>query len=305
MKPDMIILAAGMGSRYGGIKQIDPMTPHNEGIINFLAYDAARSGFGRIIFLIRKEIEEDFRMCIGERVARGIEVQYAFQSQDAFLPQGFDLPSERRKPWGTAHATLCAAVTTDRHYAVLNADDFYGCDAIGKIGKFLSGRTTTGEYSMAGYRLKNTLSEYGSVSRGICETDDGRFLREICEHTEIEIQREGIISKLPEQNRLLTGEEYASMNLFGFTTDFTKHLEKLFHDFIGNMKNPLTDEFYLPLALDVLLKEGKVAMEILPTEFRWFGVTYPEDKPRVKERINELVVGGAYPSPLSEEGQGC
>ena len=304
MKPTLVIMAAGMGSRYGGLKQIDPVGPGGELIIDYSIYDALRAGFGKIIFVIKKSIEADFLEIIGNRIAKQCETAYAFQEVEA-LSAGYRLPEGRSKPWGTGHATLiCRQVVADP-FAVINADDFYGATSFEAMAGYLSTlqeSESAGHYGMIGYALKNTLTENGHVARGVCEVDTEGNLTNICERTRI--RKFGRTAKYS-RDEGQTWEELplnstVSMNLWGFTPDIFEKLEKSFHLFLSQMKNPQKDEFFLPEVVNRLLKTGEAAVRVIPTAERWVGVTYREDKPAVQNYIAGLISAGQYPQKLWE-----
>lgn len=300
----MIILAAGMGSRYGGLKQLDPMTGHGEFIPDFSVYDAKRAGFDRVVFIIKKEHEELFRQTIGNRISKQIKVDYVYQSVD-MVPAGVKVPEGRVKPWGTGHALLCAkdAVGGDT-LAVINADDFYGADAYRQVGAFLKSRSPEeSEFCMAGYVLKNTLSENGSVSRGICQTDDSGYLTDVVERTKIYQTKDGE-TVFEENGRISPTDEngWVSMNFWGFTPAIFPLLEHGFAEFFEKNSGDLEKkEFYLSMCVGEAVKSGQCRVRVLPTDAKWYGVTYPEDKPAVVAAIAGLAESGAYPDGLFGE----
>ena len=290
MKPTLVILAAGMGSRYGGLKQLDPVGPSGETILDYSIYDAIRAGFGKVVFVIRHEMEAAFRESVGSKYADKIPVTYAFQSLDD-LPSGFSVPPERAKPWGTAHAIRAAR-------AAINADDFYGRDAFAQLGAFLSQPQPSCHFAMVGYLLKQTLSDNGSVARGICELDDRHCLRHVRELTKLVRTPEGAENQGADGVEKFTGEERVSMNLWGFGTELFDALEARFPDFLRQHANEPKAEWYIPFVVDELIQEGKATVAVLPTASSWFGVTYREDKPFVVASINRLVEAGEYPARL-------
>jgi NDP-sugar pyrophosphorylase family protein len=301
MKPTLLILAAGMGSRYGGLKQLDGMGPHGEVVLDYSVFDAIRAGFGKVVFVIRRDFEEQFRNQVGKRFANEIKVDYAFQDLHD-LPAGFSLPEGRTKPWGTAHAVLAAESVVHEPFLMINADDFYGRDAFTKIAVDLSTpRTEDGKshYSMVGFYLKNTLSDHGSVARGVCTRDASGMLASVTEMTKIfktdtgAENRENADAPVP-----LTGEEVVSMNFFGFTPDIFGHLRAAFTDFLKANGTDLKAECFVPKEVDVLIKAGKADVRVLESTGKWFGVTYPEDKAEVVGAIKALTEAGEYPSPL-------
>jgi ParB/RepB/Spo0J family partition protein len=297
----LIVLAAGMGSRYGGLKQIDPIGPNGEIIIDYSLYDAKLAGFNKIVFVIRKDIEEVFKNRIGKQAEKDFQVFYVFQELDKGLPVWFKLSQERKKPWGTGHAILLCKDEISSNFAIINSDDFYGRDAFIKMAnalKNLSDEENLYHYLMIGYLLKNTLSEFGSVSRGVCETMDQKYLKDIKERTKIQKFDDGIKYEENDNWYSLSGEEIVSMNFFGFTPSIFYELETRFYRFLMNINNPEKDEFYIPEVVGQLIRENKAKVEILPTEALWFGVTYPEDKELVKRKIEELINRNIYPKDL-------
>ena len=293
-KPSLLVLAAGMGSRYGGLKQLDPVGPGGETLLDYSVYDAIRAGFDRVVFLIRRDIEKEFRGQIGSRYAGKIEVDYAFQELDA-LPAGFKPPAGRTKPWGTAHAIWCARHALSGPFAAINADDFYGEAAFRQIGAFLqsvsiSARPAT--FSMAGYRLDKTLSEHGTVARGICQVGADGLLREIEELTDIARRADGHIAC---GERILAGDVPVSMNFWGFTPQVFPLLDKILCDFLARYATSEKSEHYIPSAVAEMIAAGDASVRVVPTDSDWFGVTYRDDKPRVVESIRRLVNEGRYP----------
>ncbi len=302
MKPALVVLAAGMGSRYGSLKQMDGVGPHGEAIIDYSIYDAVRAGFGKVVFVIRHSFEKEFcEVFSAEHFGGKIEVEYVFQELD-YLPEGFVLPEGRIKPWGTGHAILMAAKAVNTPFAVINADDFYGKEGYQVLADYLrSVEGKTGAYCMVGYNLKNTLSDYGTVSRGECTVDAEGNLVSIVERTAIERLPDGNVAyKENEQIHLIDENTVVSMNLFGFTPDFFTESDRLFKDFLSNpanMANPKA-EFFIPLAVNTLINERKAKLQVLSSDAKWFGVTYKEDKPMVMEAIRKLIETGVYPEQL-------
>lgn len=304
-KPVLVIMAAGMGSRYGGLKQIDPVDPDGHIIMDFSLYDAKLAGFEKVIFLIKKENEAVFKESIGKRMEQYMQVEYAYQELDK-LPEGYQVPEGRKKPFGTGHAILCCKDAVDgAPFAVINADDFYGRDAYAKIYNYLSGHAEdTYKYAMVGYILENTLTENGHVARGICETDAQDHLVSITERTRIE--RRGDIAAFTEDDgetwTQIPAGSTVSMNLWGFTADIMDELEARFPKFLDENleKNPLKSEFFLPSVVGELLAEDKAVVEVLKSEDRWYGVTYKEDKAVVEEAVSEMKRSGRYPAKLWE-----
>ncbi|MEN8155459.1 MAG: sugar phosphate nucleotidyltransferase [Bacteroidota bacterium] len=300
MKTTLLILAAGMGSRYGGMKQVDPFGPSGETITDYSIYDALQAGFDRFVFVISPRMEEDFKTSYVEKFPSHVEVDYVIQSVDD-IPDGLTMPEERVKPWGTAHAVLMAKDAIKEPFAVINADDYYGKRSYQIMHDFLI-RTTEevpGQYCMVGFELQKTVSEHGSVARGICQVNEHGFLNGMIERTKIFLQNGEIVFE--EEDGLvhkLAPMDTVSMNLFGFTPDFFGHIETTFVDFIKeNLQNPRA-ELYIPLVVDQLINKGVARMSVLQTPENWFGVTYQEDKPKVLKAIRDLVDSGAYPESL-------
>ena len=301
-KITLVIMAAGMGSRYGGLKQIDPVDEQGNKIIDFSIYDAIRAGFKKVVFIIKKENEHDFKTLIGDRVKDRIEVEYVFQELTD-IPKGSGVPEGRVKPWGTAHAVLSCRGIIDGPFAVINADDFYGREAFKLICDFLSGLKpgAEGEYAMVGYKIENTLTENGYVSRGICSTDDNGYLKDIVERTHIEKRNGGAaFTEDGEHYTDISPESIVSMNLWGFSKGFIDEINLSFERFFKETVpgNPLKAEHYLPGVVDELLKAGRAKVKVLRSSDRWFGVTYKEDKPFVEESIRKLKEKGEYPDKL-------
>lgn len=299
MKPTLLILAAGMGSRYGSLKQIDKFGPAGEAIIEYSIYDAIRAGFGKVVFVIRAEIEDDFRAFFEPKLSGKVQTAYAFQELDN-LPQGVSLPANRQKPWGTAHAVMVAKTLIGEPFAVINADDFYGQQAYEVLATFLKNTKNESEaYGMVGYKLENTLSDYGSVSRGICTTDENSLLTSIVEHTKVARQAGGnIVGNEKNQQQLLRADHIASMNMMGFSPLFFTHCERYFAEFVARELHNPTAEFYLPYVVNQLINTKTSTMRMLPTNAKWFGVTYKEDKKTATQKIAELVKSGVYPNNL-------
>ena len=299
----LVILAAGMGSRYGGLKQLDPMTKNGEFILDFSVFDAKRAGFDKVVFIIKEEMQELCAETVGNRISRQIKVAYAYQKPDALLPAGYTVPEGRVKPWGTGHALLCARQAVgDDTMMVINADDFYGKETFNAISSYLKKADKgTSAFCMAGYVLKNTLTENGSVSRGICEVDEQGHLESITERTKIYRNEDGAVVFEEEGVRYPTNEQgYCSMNCWGFTPAIFDYLEEGFADFMASKGDQLKAEFYLPSAVDRAMKQGKCTVSVLPTEAKWYGVTYPEDKEYVMSSIKALIEEGTYPDGLFE-----
>lgn len=304
MKPTLVVLAAGMGSRYGSLKQMDGVGPNNEAIIDYSIYDALRAGFGKVVFIIRHSFEKEFKEVFSSAHFGGkVETEFVFQELDS-LPEGFKVPEGRTKPWGTCHAVMMAAPVVDTPFAVINSDDFYGRDGYFVLADYL--RKTEGRkgmYSMVGYSLRNTLSDYGTVSRGECRVDWNGNLESIVERTAIERTDDGRIVYRDNSGQHALGEDTTvSMNLFGFTQDFFLEAERLFRQFLSdpaNMSNPKS-EFFIPLAVNTLINEHKATLKVLESDAQWFGVTYKEDRPYVVGRIRRLIDEGIYPERLWE-----
>lgn len=300
MKPTLLVLAAGMGSRYGGLKQIDKLGPSGETIIDYSIYDAIQAGFGRVVMVIRKSIEADFKEVFLNKYKGKIDISYVLQEVE-YVPEGLTYTPERVKPWGTAHAVLMAADAIKEPFAVINGDDFYGADAFRTMGKFLSQITDmeARTYSMVGYPLANTLSEYGTVARGVCEVEGSGFLTGVVERTSIS-RIDGVIQYKDEAGSLHPVPEASavSMNFWGFTPSFFGYLRSMFADFVKeNGMNPKS-EFFIPLVANKLVKSEEATIKVLNTQAEWFGVTYKEDRPWVVARFETLAKEGIYPSPL-------
>ena len=300
-KPVLVIMAAGMGSRYGGLKQIDPVDPEGHIIMDFSIYDAQRAGFEEVVFVIRRENEQLFREAIGDRVSRKMKVKYAFQELSD-LPEGFQVPEGRTKPWGTGHAVLSAAAVTDGPFAVINADDYYGEQAFRLIYDYLMNmqeKNWHDRYVMVGYLLKNTLTENGSVSRGICTTSPDGYLETIVERTRIIRTPEGAAFSEDEGASwtAVDPDSIVSMNVWGFPADFMNELKERFPGFLKENleKNPLKCEIYLPFVVNDLMKEGKARVQVLTTPDLWHGITYHQDKADFEQAVQELKNKGVYP----------
>ena len=296
----LLVLAAGMGSRYGGLKQLDSVGPNGETVIDYSVFDAIRAGFNKVVFIIREDFKEEFKLSIGEKFQDRIEVEYAFQKLDE-LPPGYTIPNDRTKPWGTGHAILSAMQTVRDPFAVINADDFYGQLAYQKIYNYLSEipvDALPANYCMVGYPLKNTLSEHGSVSRGICSVSEDDKLNSVRELTHIVKKHSEIFNEVNGEKESLTGGEVVSMNMWGFSPQVFIQLERLFSEFLKENLNVLSSEFYIPFAVDNLIQSGTATVEVLETTEKWFGVTYQEDKVQVQKAILSLIQYGDYPSSI-------
>ena len=299
MKPTLIILAAGMGSRYGGLKQLDGVGPNGETILDYSVYDAVKGGFGKVVFVVRKNFRKEFEEKIASKYQGHIEVAFVEQELDK-LPYGFTLKPGREKPWGTAHAMLMAADTVDTPAAVINADDFYGQQSFKVLGDFLKENAgQNGKYCMVGFYLNKTLSENGEVSRGICTVDSENYLTTVEEHHKI-TDKNGEISGIGMDGNIhtLPQDAYASMNMWGFTPDIFPHTEKLFIDFLKVNENKPKKEFYIPFVVNNAIETGKCSVKVLSTPDKWFGVTFQEDRPTVVEKLKKMTEEGLYPSPL-------
>lgn len=301
-------MAAGMGSRYGGLKQIDPVGPNGEIILDYSAYDALRAGFDKIVFVIRRDLEEMFREKVGRNLEHRTDVAYVFQDID-MLPAGFSVPEGRVKPWGTGHAVMVCKGAVDTPFAAINADDYYGSSAFQTIGDYLrTARDHNGlyDYCMVGYALSNTVSEHGSVARGICEVTEDGLLTDLRERTRIEQFPDGIRYTENGADWVdLPPDAIASMNFWGFTPSFLDELEAAFPVFLRkSADNPLKAEYFLPEVVGDLAKAGKAKVRVLPTGEKWFGVTYQEDRPLIQNAMRELIRAGVYPDKLWEtEGE--
>lgn len=305
MKPTLLVLAAGMGSRYGGLKQMDPMGPNGETVLDYSVYDAIRAGFGRVVFIIREDFAEAFRQGVGSRFSDRIQVDYAFQRLDD-VPEGFQIPEGRVKPWGTAHAVRAARHLVKESFAVINADDFYGRDAYDRAAAFLGQTPPEGgraHYAMVGYPLVNTLSDHGDVNRGICTRDDQCLLSTVEEYVKIEREPDGKVrgNSLDGSRREVCENSPVSMNFWAFSHCFFDHLEVEFTHFIENFGTLEKSENYIPTVVDALIRAGKADCSVLDTTSHWFGVTYPEDKPHVVASILKLIENGEYPENLSQD----
>jgi hypothetical protein len=300
MQTTLLILAAGMGSRYGGMKQVDPFGPSGETITDYSIYDAYRAGFRRFVFVISPKMEEDFKTNYVKKFPAHIKVDYVIQSVSN-IPEGLTLPTDRVKPWGTAHAVLMAKDAINEPFAVINADDYYGRESYQIMQNFLvsTSENDPGHYCMVGFQLQNTVSEHGSVARGVCKVDEQGYLAGMVERTKIFLEDGNIVYE--DEDGSVNGldpMDTVSMNLFGFTADFFPHAEEIFGEFIKvNINNPKA-EFFIPLAVDELIAAGLSKMSVLQTPASWFGVTYQDDKPKVLKAIRELVDNGVYPESL-------
>ena len=286
-KATLVVMAAGMGSRFGGLKQVEPVGPDGQAILDFSVYDAKKAGFNKVVFIIKESIEKDFKELVGQRIEKQIDVDYAFQ-ETYKLPDGFICPADREKPWGTAHAVYCAKDKVTTPFAVINADDYYGADAFKKIYEHL--KTESDDYCMVGFRLANTLTENGSVSRGVCTVENGK-LREIVERTKI------VDCKYTEDGENwtpLSPDTVVSMNMWGFNTDIFDYIDRDLNEFLKEKINVPKSEFYLPSVVSKLISTGEKDVTVLNSEDKWYGVTYKEDKESVVAAIKQKIENGEY-----------
>jgi NDP-sugar pyrophosphorylase family protein len=298
MKPTLLVLAAGMGTRYGGNKQLDEVGPSGETIIDYSIYDAIRAGFGKIVFVIRRDIEEQVRERFVDRLQGKIEVDYVFQ-EITNLPEGVKVAQDRQKPWGTSHAILVTKDKIKEPFGVINADDYYGVESFKILRDFLVNDKEPNNYCIVGYKLGNTLSDHGHVNRGVCKAGDDGLLRHIVETRQIEKTREGATAPGPDGNPIqFTGNEIVSMNLWGFKPSCYDFLGKEFRNFIDNFGMDLKSELDIPTSVDKFVKNGEITIKILMSNERWFGVTYREDKPFVVESIKKMIRKGIYPARI-------
>lgn len=302
MKPTLLVLAAGMGSRYGGVKQIDSVGKNGECLLDFAAYDAKESGFGKVVYIIRKDIEKDFRERLFDRVARNFDAEYVFQSYESLLTEEQKrLSANRIKPWGTAHAVLCAEKAIKTPFAVINSDDYYGRQAFETLGKYLSSiESDSSEHAMIGYVLDKTMSKSGSVSRGVCTVEDGK-LKSIVENLKIYYEDNKIISEWTDKKVTLTGKEWVSMNLFGFSLKAFERFNSYWQDFITNNVSAEKTEALLPVAASDIIKNNEGIIKFFTSSEKWFGMTYPEDREIVKSEIAKKIEVGYYPKMLWEK----
>ena len=301
-EPLLLIMAAGMGSRYGGLKQMDPVGPAGEVILDYSIFDAKRAGFKRVIFLIKHEIEEDFKRLVGQRLEKQIEVRYAFQQVDK-IPAPFTVPEGRVKPWGTGHAVLCCKELIDAPFAVINADDYYGVDAFQTAYDALTKLEDNdkAQYVMVGYKVTNTLTENGHVARGVCSVDEKGYLTDIHERTHIISTGDGpLYTEDMQTYHRIPDDALVSMNMWGFTPSLLAELEKAFPKFLAEEVpgNPLKAEIYLPMVVGEMLNRGEAEVRVLSSRARWYGVTYQADKPQVQEALRQLAKDGLYPDPM-------
>ena len=296
VSPTLLVLAAGLGSRYGGLKQLDPVGPDDETIMDYSIFDARRAGFGKVVFVIRKEIEEPFKKTLGARYEKRLPVEYVFQEVGKLIP-GFSIPEDRSKPWGTTHAILMASNIIHEPFAVINADDFYGAESFRVLSQHL--QSGSSDYAMVGFVLRNTLSEFGTVARGVCHVAEDGFLKDIVELKSIEREGPRITNIDAEgQETVLNGGEMVSMNMWGFTPQIFSQLYEQFQRFLKRYGNDLKAECYIPSTVNTLIQSGQARVKVLRSGDAWFGVTYREDHPRVVQSISRLVEGGIYPRKL-------
>lgn len=308
MTPTLLVLAAGMGSRYGGLKQMDGLGPNGETIIDYSIYDAVKAGFGKVVYIVREYFREQMEEAVKTKYkdvkcADGKPLEFIFVTQELDkIPEGFTLNPERQKPWGTAHAVLMAKDVIHEPFVVINGDDFYGRDSFRIAGEWCRAHSNTeGSYSIIGFELDNTLSESGGVSRGICFYDEKQRLTGIAEHLNISLGADGVVSgdhSVTGEHVILDAKALCSMNMWGFTPDYFTKSYEVFKDFLKENSGELKKEFYIPYAIDCMIKAGEAECDVLSTPSRWFGVTYKEDRPAVVAKFKELADNGIYPSPL-------
>ena len=309
MKPTLLVLAAGMGSRYGGLKQMDGLGPSGETIIDYSIYDAVKAGFGKVVYIVREYFLEDMKSLVAKKYSNvkcvdGSPLEFVFVTQELNkIPAEFTLNPERQKPWGTAHAVLMGKDVINEPFAVINGDDYYGKESFKVLGDWCRAHENTeGQYCIVGFELDKTLSESGSVSRGICHYDAAGNLTKVEEHLNIAKEADGLVygdnSVNGDTHIVLDGKALCSMNMWGFTPDYFTKSESVFHDFLKTNISELKKEFYIPYAIDCMIKEGDASCEVLSTPSSWFGVTYKEDRPGVVAKFAKLVADGVYPSPL-------
>lgn len=308
MKPTLLVLAAGMGSRYGGLKQMDGLGPSGETIIDYSIYDAVQAGFGKVVYIVREYFKEQMEETVRQKYGHvkcidGTPLEFQFVTQElSKIPEGFELNPERVKPWGTAHAVLMAAEAIKEPFAVINGDDYYGKESFNVLADWLRAHENSENvYSIVGFKLSNTLSESGGVSRGICTYDEALHLQNIAEHTNILVEQDGVVRGDNTNNGEhveLNGDALCSMNMWGFTPDYFTKSAEIFVDFLNKNSQELKKEYYIPYAIDQMIKAGTARTEVLETPSHWFGVTFKEDRPAVVAKFQELVDAGVYPTPL-------
>ena len=299
MKPTLFILAAGMGSRYGGLKQLDGLGPNGETIMDYSVFDALRAGFGKIVFVIRKDFEADFRETVLSKYEGSVPVEVVFQAIDK-LPEGFTCPADRTKPWGPAHAVLMGAGTINEPFAVINSDDFYGRDSFAVLAKeLMRERNRKGDYCMVGFRVANTMSENGGVNRGVCQTENGELTSVVeCKDIYYDADHNIVYKDENGDTHTLAPNVPVSMNMWGFTPDYFDLANREFEKFLSEKINVPKSEQVIPDVADALIKSGEATIKVLDTDSRWFGVTYAQDRPAVVEKFAELHRDGEYPTPL-------
>ena len=297
MKPTLFVLAAGMGSRYGSLKQLDGLGPNGETIMDYSIFDAIRGGFGKVVFVIRHSFAEEFIEKVVNKYAQVIPTEVVYQELD-YLPEGFTVPEGREKPWGTNHAVMMGKEVIKEPFAVINADDFYGRESFAIIADWLSKQEGENKYCMVGYRVGNTMSESGTVSRGICETNEASELTSVVERTKIGYYNNGIAFNEGEEWTMLDPNVPVSMNMWGFTPDYFKYSDEIFVEFLKENMSNLKSEFFIPLIVNNLIQTKRASVTVLDTPSKWFGVTYAQDRPDVVAKIQSLIDAGEYPSPL-------
>jgi len=298
MKPTLVVLAAGMGSRYGKLKQMDGFGPNGETIIDYSIYDAIQAGFGKVVFIVREYFLEEFKALIDPKFSSRIELAYVTQELSN-IPAGIEVHPKREKPWGTAHAVWVAKDVVDGPFAVINADDFYGADSYKVLTNYFA-NSQSKDYAVVAYRLKNTLSDHGTVNRGVCYSNDEGHLTKVVECTKIQREDDGVIRypDAEDQKHELTNDTLVSMNMWAFLPSYFDHVDQQFGDFLKNAGMELKSEFYIPTVIDKLINDGDLNVEVLDTDSSWFGVTYQADKPIVMEKLNKLIDAGAYPNKI-------
>lgn len=298
IKPTLLILAAGLGSRYGSLKQIEPIGPGGEAIIDYSVYDAIRAGFGKVVFVIKEEIESDFRESLLTRFENQIETDYVFQELD-MLPEGYSVPAERKKPWGTAHAIMTAERSVNEPFAAINADDFYGLEAFTEMHNYLSSNNPEKtDYCMIGYKLKNTLSEHGTVSRGVCDIDENNYLVSVNELTRIKEENNRILYYDNDTSHSLPEDSTVSMNMWGFTPAVFEQIKQRFSSFLDQNINDPKAEYYIPVLVDQLIRAEEARVKVLHCDASWFGITYKEDREVARKAILQKIEQGIYPRKL-------
>ncbi len=297
-QPTLVVLAAGMASRYGSMKQIEAFGPHGQTIMDYSIYDAIRAGFGKVVFIIREEFADKFKEIIEPDLKGKIEIDYVYQSLEQFLPEDVTVPADRKKPWGTAHAVLCAKNAVQGNFSVINADDFYGRDGFTKAYQFCTTDCNDSTYGIIGYTLSKTLSTNGTVSRGVCETDENNNLVSIAERTKIYWKEDKVVYEDESGEHEVDAASPVSMNFWCLAPGVFDYSEKLFHDFIREKGNEPKAEFFIPIVGDNFIKDEMGVIKVIPTSSQWFGVTYPQDAPGVKQSIQKLIDAGEYPENL-------